>query len=235
MADRDVAVVLLSGGMDSTVVAAVAGKDHELALLHATYGHRTASRERRSFEAVADYFGVPPGRRLVLDLQFLARIGGSALTDRRIAVPETPLEDRGGAAGVARAVVPATYVPFRNGNLLSAAVAWAEVLGAAAVFIGAVEEDSSGYPDCREAFIAAFERAAQLGAAAGGRLRIVAPLLHRTKADIVRLGVELGAPFHLTWSCYQEEDIACGRCESCQLRRRGFRQAGVADPLTYAT
>lgn len=234
---RPPAVVLLSGGMDSAVTAAVAGQEYELALVHASYGHRTAARERRSFELLADHFGVPRERRLVLDLAFVARIGGSALTDRGLAVPEVDLEGPAAEPGVRRtgAVVPVTYVPFRNGILLSAAVAWADALGARAVFIGAVEEDSSGYPDCREKFLAAFERAAQLGAAAGGRLRIVAPLLHLKKSEIVRLGQQLGAPFHLTWSCYQNEDVACGRCESCQLRRRGFREAGVRDPLPYAT
>ncbi|MEN6527904.1 MAG: 7-cyano-7-deazaguanine synthase QueC [Candidatus Polarisedimenticolia bacterium] len=218
------AVVLVSGGMDSAVTAAIARLGHEIALLHATYGQRTAARERRAFEALADAFGVPPARRRTLDLAFLAAIGGSALTDSTIAVPET----EPGSGGV-----PITYVPFRNAQLLAAAVAWAEVLDARAVFIGAVEEDSSGYPDCRQSFLEAFERAARLGTR-DGSIRVVAPLLHLTKGEIVRRGLELGVPFELTWSCYQGTEEACGRCESCRLRLKGFAEAGARDPIPYA-
>jgi 7-cyano-7-deazaguanine synthase len=223
-ASLPVAVVLLSGGMDSAVTAAIARERHELALLHATYGQRTAGRERRSFEALADHWGVPAGRRRVLDLAFLAGLGGSALTDPSIAVPE----GEPGAEGI-----PPTYVPFRNAQLLAAAVAWAEVLGATVIAIGAVEEDGSGYPDCRESFLAAFEAMARLGSRAGGALRIEAPLVRMTKEQIVRRGVELGVPFELTWSCYQGQERACGRCDSCRLRLRGFVRAGVRDPLPY--
>ena len=226
---RSLAVVLASGGMDSAVTAAVARQEHELALLHATYGQRTAARERRSYEALADHFGVPADRRAVVDLAFLSRVGGSALTDRTIAVPEAA------PAVGARREIPATYVPFRNGLLLAHAVAWAEVLRAETVFIGAVEEDSPGYPDCRAAFLTAFQQAARLGSRTGERLRVLAPLVRMSKADIVRLGAELRAPFALTWSCYQREDVACGRCESCALRRRGFQLAGVDDPVPYAS
>jgi 7-cyano-7-deazaguanine synthase len=232
---RPLAVVLLSGGMDSAVSAAVARQDYELALLHATYGQRTAIRERRSFSALADHFGVPEERRLVLELAFLERLGGSALTDRRLAVPLAEIGSRSAPPlSPAPSRVPVTYVPFRNANLLSCAIAWVEILGAEAVVIGAVEEDSSGYPDCRESFICAFEQAARLGSRTGDRLRVVAPLVHRSKAEIVQLGLQLGVPFELTWSCYQSDDTACGRCESCQLRVRGFRDAGAVDPLPYA-
>ncbi len=235
-------MVLVSGGMDSAVTAAIARRDHELALLHATYGQRTAARERRAFEALADHWGVPPARRRVLDLAFLAALGGSALTDPSIPVPEgEPGAAPGAAAGAATGAaagnagrIPSTYVPFRNAQLLAAAVAWAEVLGARWIGIGAVEEDSSGYPDCREAFVAAFEAMARLGSKAGDALRVVAPLVHLTKAEIVLRGAELGVPFELTWSCYQGEERACGRCESCRLRLRGFARAGVRDPLPYA-
>ncbi len=238
-------MVLVSGGMDSAVTAAIARRDHELALLHATYGQRTAARERRAFEALADHWGVPPARRRVLDLAFLAALGGSALTDPSIPVPEgEPGGTNGAAPGAAPHAgrdagrgadgVPSTYVPFRNAQMLAAAVAWAEVLGATWVGIGAVEEDGSGYPDCREAFVAAFESAARLGTRAGDALRVVAPLVHLTKAEIVRRGAELGVPFELTWSCYQGQERACGRCESCRLRLRGFARAGVRDPLPYA-
>jgi 7-cyano-7-deazaguanine synthase len=232
---RPLAVVLASGGMDSAVAAAVARVDHDIALLHATYGQRTAARERRSFDALADFYRVPPERRAVLDLRFLASIGGSALTDEHIAVPDARevLVARGVRAGE-EGGAPITYVPFRNALLLSCAVAWAETLGARTIFLGAVEEDSSGYPDCREAFLGAFERAARLGSALGERLRVVAPLVHLSKAEIVRLGERLETPFELTWSCYQREDVACGRCESCVLRRRGFSLAGKPDPIPYA-
>ncbi|RMF71762.1 MAG: 7-cyano-7-deazaguanine synthase QueC [Acidobacteria bacterium] len=220
------AVVLCSGGLDSCVTLALAARDHAApAVLHASYGQRTAARERQAFERIADFYGIPPGRRRVLDLAFLGALGGSALTDPSIPVPR---QEPGPG-------IPVTYVPFRNAHLLAAAVSWAELLGAEPIFIGAVEEDSSGYPDCRESFLAAFERAAAEGTGPGFAPRIVAPLVHRSKAEIVRLGVALGAPLELTWSCYEREDLACGECESCRLRLRGFRDAGVADPIPYAS
>lgn len=222
----DLAVVALSGGMDSCVAAAMTRAiGMELALLHGDYGQRTEARERRAFEEIADFYGVPAARRLVVDFAGLRAIGGSALTDRRIEVPEGDLE----AAGV-----PATYVPFRNAHLLSACTSWGEVLGARAVVTGFVEEDSSGYPDCRESFLRAFEVAAALGTRPGTRLAFHAPLLHLRKSAIVRKGLELGAPLQLSWSCYQGEDLACGRCDSCRLRLRGFREAGAEDPIPYA-
>jgi 7-cyano-7-deazaguanine synthase len=221
-----IAVVCLSGGLDSCVAAAVARSEgFELALLHACYGQRTEARERRAFEAIADHYGVGPVRRLVVPFAGLKAIGGSALTDPSIPVPEGDLHRQG---------VPASYVPFRNAHLLAAAVSWAEVLGAAAIYVGFVEEDSSGYPDCREVFLMAFELAANLGTRPATRLSLRAPLVHLTKGAIVRKGVELAAPLHLTWSCYQEEQAACGRCDSCLLRLRGFAQAGVTDPIPYA-
>lgn len=222
---RDLAVVLASGGLDSCVCVAEAAREFDLALLHVNYGQRTQARELRAFLAIADCYQVPAERRLVTDLDHLARIGGSSLTDPRRAV-ETGEPDP--AAGV-----PSTYVPFRNAHILCAGVSWAEVLGARALFIGAVEEDSSGYPDCREAFYAAFQRAIDEGTRPDTRITIRTPLIHLDKAAIVRRGRELGAPLHLTWSCYVAEDLACGECESCCLRRRGFQRAGVEDPIPY--
>jgi 7-cyano-7-deazaguanine synthase len=221
---RPLAVVLLSGGLDSCVCAAMAARSNRIALLHASYGQRTAARERRAFDEIAGHLGVPQSRRRVLELDFLARLGGSALTDRDIPVPE------GAPAGG----VPVTYVPFRNAHLLAAAASWAEPLHASSIWIGAVEEDGSGYPDCRESFLRAFETAVRLGTRAGAELRVEAPLVHLSKREIVLAGQELDAPLHLTWSCYQAEGTACGVCESCWLRRRAFGEAGVADPIVYA-
>ena len=220
------AVVSLSGGMDSTVTAAIArAEGFELALLHADYGQRTEARERRAFHEVADHYAVPPARRLVVDFTGLRAIGGSALTDPSIALPEGDL---------ARSGVPASYVPFRNAHLLSAATSWAEVIGATAIFVGFVEEDSSGYPDCREAFLKSFEATANLGTKPETQLSFHAPLIHLRKSEIVNRGLELDAPLHLSWSCYQGEDEACGRCDSCLLRLRGFKEAGVVDPISYS-
>ncbi|NJN63665.1 MAG: 7-cyano-7-deazaguanine synthase QueC [Acidobacteria bacterium] len=208
--------------MDSCVTAALAARECDLALLHATYGQRTAARERRAFEEIADHFGVSAARRRVLDLSFLGALGGSALTDTSIPVPE----------GEPGAGIPITYVPFRNAHLLAAAVSWAEVLRAHSVWIGAVEEDSSGYPDCRETFLRAFEHAVRLGTACTPAITIEAPLVHMRKSEIVLTGVEEGAPLALTWSCYQASDEPCGRCESCRLREAAFSIAGVTDPAT---
>ncbi|UCF66630.1 MAG: 7-cyano-7-deazaguanine synthase QueC [Acidobacteriota bacterium] len=224
MRARQRAIVLVSGGLDSCVTAAMAARAHELALLHATYGQRTAARERRAFEEIADALGVPAERRCVIDLGFLAELGGSALTDATLELPHGPPGRE----------IPITYVPFRNAHLLAAGVSWAEVIGASSVWIGAVEQDSSGYPDCRAAFFGAFERAVRLGAREGQRLRIEAPLVALSKAEIVRRGLALDAPLQLTWSCYRSTDLACGRCESCWLRREAFRLAGASDPLAYA-
>ena len=222
----DLAVISLSGGMDSCVVTAMTHAiGMELALLHGDYGQRTEARERQAFEAIADFYRVPAARRLIVDFAGLRAIGGSALTDPGIPVPEGDLHGTG---------IPSTSVPFRNAHLLSACTSWGEVLRARAVVVGFVEEDSSGYPDCREAFFRAFEVVANLGTRPETRLAFHAPLLHLKKADIVRKGVELGAPLHLSWSCYQGEHLACGRCDSCLLRLRGFREAGYPDPIPYA-
>jgi 7-cyano-7-deazaguanine synthase len=223
---RDLAVVLVSGGLDSCVCVAEAARDHDLALLHVNYGQRTQARELQAFAAIADHHGVPDDRRLVTDLDHLARIGGSSLTDASRDVETGDPEPTGG--------IPSTYVPFRNAHMLAIGVSWAEVLGAGALFIGAVEEDSSGYPDCRESFYRAFQRAIDEGTRPDTRLVIHTPLIHLDKAAIVRRGLELEAPLHLTWSCYVQEDRACGRCESCRLRLRGFQRAGVSDPIPYA-
>ncbi len=218
------AVVLLSGGMDSCVCAALAARDYDAAALHIDYGQRTEERERRAFGTICDRLGIRT--RLVLRNPVFAAIGGSALTDEKVAVPEAGVkigED-----------IPVTYVPFRNANLLSAAVSWAEVLGAEKILIGAVEQDSSGYPDCRPEFYRAFNEAIRAGTKEG-KIEVVAPLIGMRKSEIVRLGLELGAPFDLTWSCYSRGDTACGVCESCALRLRAFETAGVADPIRYAT
>jgi len=217
------AVCLVSGGLDSCVAAAEAGaKGLSLAFLHVTYGQLTESRERRAFESIADHYGIV--QRLVADLDYLGRIGGSALTDRSVALPEGDLE---------RTDIPLSYVPFRNGNLLSIAASWAESLGAEFIYVGAVEEDSSGYPDCRQEFFDTFGQLIDSGTRPETKLEIVTPLIRLTKKEIVLRGLDLDAPLGLTWSCYRNEDVACGRCDSCLLRLRGFREAGVVDPLPY--
>lgn len=222
MSERALAVVCVSGGMDSCVTAALAAREHRLAFLHANYGQRTEGRELSCFEALARHFGAE--RTLVVDLPALRAVGGSSLTDRSIPVREGPPVD---------GVVPSSYVPFRNAHLLAAAASWGELLGATSIFVGAVWEDSSGYPDCRPEFYRAFEEAIRLGTRPETSIRIVTPLIDMSKADIVRTGLALGAPFERTWSCYQDEEEACGRCESCRLRLRGFEQAGARDPLRY--
>ena len=216
------AVVLLSGGMDSCVCAALAARDHQPAAVHISYGQRTEERERRAFSAICERLGIRD--RLMVRNEALRVIGGSALTDPKIAVPESQ------AIGHE---VPVTYVPFRNAHFLAVAVSWSEVLGAEKVYIGAVEQDSSGYPDCRPAYYQAFNEVVRTGTKAG-RIEIVTPLIGMRKAEIVRLGLELGAPFDLTWSCYSREDSACGVCDSCVLRLRAFREAGALDPIPYA-
>jgi 7-cyano-7-deazaguanine synthase len=226
MAERPIAVVLASGGMDSCVLAALAAQEHEPAMLHVNYGQRTETREERAFCAVADFYRVPANRRLVVSIGHLVAIGGSCLTDRSLAVPEGQLDRRG---------IPVSYVPFRNANLLAIAASWGEVLGARAIYFGAMEEDSSGYPDCRGVFIEAFNRVIEAGTKPETHLQVIAPLLHLRKAEVVRLGLKLGAPFDRTWSCYEREDVACGRCDSCLLRLRGFREAGATDPIPYAS
>ncbi len=216
------AVVLLSGGMDSCVCAALAARDHQTAAVHVSYGQRTEERERKSFLAICDRLGIHD--KLIVSNEALRAIGGSALTDETIAVPR--------AENVGHSV-PVTYVPFRNAHFLSVAVSWAEVLHAEKVYIGAVEPDSSGYPDCRPAYYKAFNEVVKAGTKEG-RIEVLTPLIAMRKAEIVRLGLELGAPFDLTWSCYSREDQACGICDSCVLRLRAFDAAGVQDPIPYA-
>ena len=223
--DRRRAVVCLSGGMDSCVCAALAARDYDVYALHFSYGQRTETRELRSAVEIARIVGVREFLPLKMDL--FRKIGGSALTDAAIAVPAADDE-----AGIGDEI-PVTYVPFRNAHFLSAAVSWAEVLGAKTVFIGAVEQDSSGYPDCRPAYYEAFNRLIQTGTKEGD-IRVATPLIGMRKSEIVRLGVELDAPFHVSWSCYSGETVACGVCESCILRLRAFREVGAADPIPYA-
>jgi 7-cyano-7-deazaguanine synthase len=222
------AVVCLSGGMDSCVCAALAARDFEVYALHFSYGQRTEARELRSAASIASILGAKQFMHLEIDL--FRRIGGSALTDLRIPVPDAPPEE---SFGTAEMEVPVTYVPFRNAHFLSAAVSWAEVIGAETVFIGAVEQDSSGYPDCRPAYYDAFNELIRLGTN-DAAIQVVTPLIRMRKSEIVRLGVEVDAPFHVSWSCYSAETEACGSCDSCVLRLRAFREAGLADPIAYA-
>jgi 7-cyano-7-deazaguanine synthase len=216
------AIVLLSGGMDSCVCAALAAHDYSTAALHVSYGQRTEQRERQSFFEICQRMNIP--HKLLVRNEALRAIGGSALTDKNIAVPAGP---------PAGHEIPVTYVPFRNAHFLSVAVSWAEMLGATKIYIGAVEPDSSGYPDCRPAYYEAFNRVIRAGTKEGN-IEIVTPLIAMRKAEIVRLGLELHAPFDLTWSCYQQEDSACGVCDSCRLRLQAFKAAGVKDPIPYA-
>jgi len=221
---KDLAVVAVSGGMDSCVTAAIAKEKYRLAFAHINYGQRTEKRELKAFNDIADYFKVK--ERLIVDYSHLSKIGGSSLTDKNIDVTKADLENKN---------IPTSYVPFRNANILSACVSWAEVLDAKAVFIGAVHEDSSGYPDCRPEFFSAFERTIALGTKPETKIKIETPIIHLSKAEIIKKGIELNAPLHLTWSCYQNEDKACGVCDSCALRLRGFQMAGVEDPIPYKT
>jgi 7-cyano-7-deazaguanine synthase len=225
MTEKPKAVVLLSGGMDSCVTTAIANQTHRLALLHASYGQRTERRERLAFDEIGDFYGAR--ERLVVRFDAFAQIGGSALTDKRLAVPES------GAALVPHAGIPVTYVPFRNAHFLSAAVSWAEVIGATAIFVGAVAEDSSGYPDCRPEYYRAFQAVIREGTRPETHIEIATPVIAMKKSEIIRRGVELGAPLDRTWSCYQFDDEACGTCDSCRLRLRAFEEARLRDPIAY--
>jgi len=222
---RTKAVVSLSGGMDSAVCAALAARDYDAYAIHFSYGQRTEARELESAHAVANALGFKDFLHLKIDL--FRRIGGSALTDASIAVPEVSENAHIGAE------IPVTYVPFRNAHFLAAAVSWAEVLGAKKIFIGAVEQDSSGYPDCRPAYYEAFQQLIRTGTK-DGDIEVSTPLIHMRKKEIVSLGLELGAPLDLTWSCYSGEEVACGVCESCMLRLRAFQEAGATDRIPYA-
>jgi 7-cyano-7-deazaguanine synthase len=218
------AICLVSGGMDSCVTAAIARKENaELAFLHISYGQRTEARERRAFAELAEHFHV--AKRLIVSIEYLKAIGGSSLTDPGIPVAEANLTSR---------EIPTSYVPFRNSHLLAIATSWAEAIGAQRIYIGAVAEDSSGYPDCRPEFYEAFQRAIDAGTRPETRIEIVTPVIHLSKAEIVRRGLELSAPLELTWSCYRADERACGRCDSCALRLRAFQEAAIADPIAYA-
>jgi 7-cyano-7-deazaguanine synthase len=210
--------------MDSCVTAAIARRESDrLAFLHVSYGQRTERRERRAFNDIADHYDIE--KRLDVSVEHLAKIGGSSLTDNEIDVTEADLDS---------GEIPTSYVPFRNANMLAIAVSWAEVIKANAIYIGAVAEDSSGYPDCRPEFYAAFQTVIDTGTKPDTRVEICTPIIHLSKAEIVKKGIELAAPLHLTWSCYRSETSACGTCDSCALRLRGFDRAGVKDPITYS-
>ncbi len=218
-------VVLASGGMDSCVTTAMAAQESdELAMLHVSYGQRTEQRERKAFNDIADFYGVR--QRLIASLDYLTKIGGSSLTDKNIEVSR---------ANLASTEIPTSYVPFRNAHFLSIATSWAEVIGANRIYIGAVAEDSSGYPDCRPEYYEAFNRLIEVGTKPETQIKIITPIITMKKSEIIQRGLQLTAPLHLTWSCYQAEAQACGICDSCALRLRGFQEAGVRDPISYAT
>ena len=220
---KRLAVCLVSGGMDSCVTAAIANEENdEIAFLHISYGQRTERRERECFDKIADHYRVEA--RLVVTLEQLALIGGSSLTDQRMAVAPADLDARG---------IPSSYIPFRNAHLLATAVSWGEVIGSSSIYIGAVAEDSSGYPDCRPEYYSAFQQVVDLGTKPETNIIIKTPVIAMKKSEIIMRGLEMGAPLALTWSCYQESEQACGRCDSCALRLRAFREAGIADPIPY--
>lgn len=223
MTAKPKAIVLLSGGMDSCVTTAMAARECRLAALHVSYGQLTEARERRAFEQIADYYQIT--ERLRVEQSYLRSIGGSALTDPGISLREADLEATD---------IPASYVPFRNAHFLAAAVSWAETIGAGKIYIGVVEADSSGYPDCRPEYYQIYNRLIAVGTRPDTRIEIVTPLITLRKQDIVKKGIELEAPFHLSWSCYRSQEMACGRCDSCALRLRAFEQAGAKDVIPYA-
>jgi len=220
---KKISVVLVSGGMDSAVVCGIASRDYELAVLHINYGQRTEERELWSFHRIVDFYNAK--KKLVVNLEHFKKIGGTSLVDRNIKIPN----------GLSDEVVPSTYVPFRNAQFLSIAVSWAEVIGASAIFIGATEEDAAGYPDCRRIFYDVFNKLVQVGTRENTHINVLTPIIDMSKSDIVRLGVKLGVPFELTWSCYRNNDTACGKCDSCLRRIRAFREAGVEDKIKYET
>ncbi len=213
------AVVLASGGIDSCVCLAIAIRHYEVALLHVNYGQRTEKKELECFEKLANYYGIK--EKLIVNLPHLKEIGGSSLTDEKMEIEEGLSDD-----------IPSTYVPFRNANILAVAVSWAEVIGAERIFIGAIEEDAPGYPDCRKKFYDAFQKVIETGTKKGN-IKICTPLIKLKKSKVVEIGAKLGAPFHLTWSCYKNEEKACGKCDSCLRRLRAFKEAGIKDPIPY--
>jgi len=218
------AVILLSGGMDSLVTTAIAKQENdELYFLHANYGQKTQVKEQECFDNLIDYY--QPKGILNVDLSYLKQIGGTSLIDKNVQIKDYDATNAH--------LVPDTYVPFRNGNLIVIASSWAEVIGAQRIYIGAVEEDSSGYPDCRESFYKAINKAIDLGTKDDTMIQIKTPVIHKTKAEIVKLGKELNAPFEYSWSCYRNNDVACGTCDSCHLRLKAFQEAGLKDPIPY--
>ena len=222
-AESSLAVCLVSGGMDSCVTAAIAhAENDDLAFLHVSYGQPTEDRERRAFEELADHFNI--AFRLAVSLDHLTRIGGSSLTDKSIPLSRGNPDAPG---------IPSSYVPFRNAHFLSIATSWAEVIGAQRVYIGAVAEDSSGYPDCRPEFYESFQRVIEVGTKPETKIEIRTPVISLRKAEIIETGISLDAPLNLTWSCYRESERACGECDSCLLRLRAFREAGITDPIPY--
>lgn len=223
MKNRPLAVVLLSGGMDSALCAIKTRElGYDLAALHLNYGQRTQERELQAFRDLCKYFEIE--QKLTVDVSYLSQIGGSSLTDTSIDVQGADLSSQ---------EIPNSYVPFRNANILAIATSWAEVINAHALVAGAMEQDSSGYPDCRREFYDSFEETIRLGTKPGSEIKVLTPIIALTKQDIVEQGIKSGLPFDLTWSCYSSSDQACGVCESCALRLRGFANAGLEDPLPY--
>lgn len=220
---KPLAVVAVSGGMDSCVTAALAKANYSLAFAHFNYGQKTEKRELKAFNDIADFYNV--SHRLIFDFTHFSKIGGSSLTDNNIEIARADLSSK---------EIPNSYVPFRNANILSACVSWAEVIDAKAIFIGAVYEDASGYPDCRPQFYEAYQKMVDLGTKPETEIKIITPIINLSKAEIVRKGTELNAPLHLTWSCYKSEEEACGECDSCAFRLRGFQQAGIEDMIKYS-
>jgi 7-cyano-7-deazaguanine synthase len=222
MHEKKLAVVAVSGGLDSCITAAIANEKYKLALAHINYGQLTEERELKAFHDIADYYKAE--KKLVIDYSHLTKIGGSSLTDKNIEVSDADLNSKD---------VPTSYVPFRNASILTSCVSWAEVIGASAIFMGAVHEDSSGYPDCRPEFFSAFEKVIEEGTKPETHISIETPIIHLSKYDIIKKGIEFKAPLHLTWSCYKNNDEACGVCDSCALRLRGFQKLGIEDPISY--
>lgn len=217
---RELAIVLVSGGMDSCVTAAIANIEYRMAFLHVNYGQRTEKRELQAFNEIADYYNIEEDKRFVADITYLQKIGGSSLTDHNIEIPGLKRDETR---------IPNTYVPFRNTHLLSIAVSWAEVMAAKYIFIGAVSQDSPGYPDCRGEYYDAINKLIKVGTKPGSQIRVLTPIIRMKKAEIVKKGASLNAPLHLTWSCYKNNDLACGECNSCLLRSKAFQEAGIED------
>ncbi len=223
MSEKNLAVVLLSGGLDSCVTMAIAREKHNIALLHIGYGQRTQTREYNSFRSIARFYNIPETRILAIELDFLRKIGGSSLTDRNI-----PVDKDNTDAGI-----PTSYVPFRNTHLLSIAVSWAETINADSIYIGAVQQDSPDYPDCRAEYYKAYNKLVEAGTKPSTNIKVITPLLDMSRSEIVKKGIELAAPLQLSWSCYERNDKACGCCLSCRLRLKAFEEAGVKDKIHY--